>query len=173
MTGLGIANQSQEFADVFSRLPHTLAADPRFAKHQGRLHQEAGRWSNAAHSYQRPGITSPITPSDIVFAAHSSSPARLKKPRTGTGSSWTTAAQFKEVRGIAGQVNAALNEGRIPEPGLCQHIANLRERMGRVEEARAWQQLAPDKWPALLPRAKPTNSLSPAGRALYDEHARR
>ena len=42
---------------------------------------------------------------------------------------------------IADQVQTALAEGRMPDVALCQVMAGLRERMGRVDEARAWLQL--------------------------------
>ena len=50
LTGLEMAYRSDEWAAVWSRLPRTLAADPRFAKHLGRLHEETGRWSDAARA---------------------------------------------------------------------------------------------------------------------------
>jgi tetratricopeptide (TPR) repeat protein len=148
LTGLGLANRSQEFADVFSRLPHTLAALPRFAKHQGRLHQEAGRWSDAARAYRRAWD---YEPDNIVgyrlrralsFAGQTEEAARWDRLVLDYRSA------FKQARGIAEQLSAALNEGRLPGPGLCQLMAGARARMGRVDEARAWQQLELQNRPA-------------------------
>jgi hypothetical protein len=138
-------------ADVYSRLPHTLAADPRFAKHLGRLHQETRRWSEAALVYRRaweyePDNTVGYRLRRALFFAGQTEDAKR----------WDQIVldyrnAFKEARGIVDQINAALKEGRMPDPGLCQLAASVRERMERVEEARAWQQLAIHRFP--VPKA--------------------
>jgi len=141
LTGLELANQSTELADAFSRLPRSLAADPRFAKHLGRLHQDTGRWSEAARAYRRAWDYEPDNSVGyrlrraLFFAGQTKEAARWDRLVLDYRSA------FKEVRGIVEQVNAALKEGRFPDPGQCQLMASLRERMGRGEEARAWQQL--------------------------------
>jgi tetratricopeptide (TPR) repeat protein len=145
LTGLELANQSKELADVFSRVPHTMAALPRFAKHLGRLHQETGRWDDAARAYrrawdyERDNVVGYRLRRALVFAGQIEEAERWDRLVLDYRSA------FKEARGVVDQVNAALNEGRIPSPSLCQLMASLRERMGRVEEARAWQLVAPNK----------------------------
>jgi tetratricopeptide (TPR) repeat protein len=141
LTGLELANRSEELAEVFSRLPHAMAADSRFAKHLGRLHEETGRWSDAARAYRRAWD----------YERDNTVGYRLRRAlflagQTEEAARWDRLVlsyrnAFKEARGIVDQMNAALNEGRIPNPGLCPLMASLREQMGRVEEARAWQQL--------------------------------
>jgi hypothetical protein len=130
------------------RLPHTLVADPRFAKHLGRLHQQAGRWSDAALAYRRAWDHEP----DNVVGY------RLRRTlffagQTEEAGRWDRIVldyrnAFKEARGIVDQINAALKEGQMPDPGLCQRAARVRERMHRAEEARAWQRLAVHDFPA-------------------------
>jgi tetratricopeptide (TPR) repeat protein len=141
LTGLEMAYRSEEWAAVWSRLPHTLLADPRFAKHLGRLHQEAGRWSDAAGAYR---CAWQYKPDNIV--GYRLRRALFFAGQTEAAARWDRLVleyrdAFKQARGIADQVKTALNEGRIPEARLCQFMASLRERMGRVEEARAWKQL--------------------------------
>jgi tetratricopeptide (TPR) repeat protein len=141
LTGLEMAYRSDEWAAVWSRLPHTLAADPRFAKHLGRLHEEARQWSDAAQAYRRAWEHAP----DNTVGY------RLRRALFLSGQKEEAARRdrvvleyrsaFKQARVIADQVQTALKEGRMPEVGLCQVMAVLRERMGRVDEARAWQQL--------------------------------
>jgi tetratricopeptide (TPR) repeat protein len=141
LTGLELANRSEEVADVFSRLPHALAADPRIAKHLGRLHEETSRWSDAASAYRRAWDYEPDNTVGyrlrraLVIAGQTEEAARWDRLVLDYRNA------FKEARGIADQINASLDEGRIPTPGLCQLMASSRERMGRVEEARAWRQL--------------------------------
>ena len=53
LNGLEMAYRSDEWTAVWTRLPHALATDPRFAKHLARLHEETHRWSDAARAYRR------------------------------------------------------------------------------------------------------------------------
>jgi tetratricopeptide (TPR) repeat protein len=141
LTGLEMAFRSDEWAAVWSRLPDTLATDPRFAKHLGRLHEESGQWSDAAGAYRRAWE---YTPDNIVGY-------RLRRTlffagKTEEAAQWDRLvldyrSAFKQARVIADQVKTALKEGRMPEEGLCRLMASLRERMGRIDEARAWRQL--------------------------------
>jgi len=141
LTGLAVANRSEEWADVWSRLPAALAADPLFAKHLGRLHQEAGRWSDAALAYARAWEHAPDNTVGyrlrrvLFFAGRPDEAARWDRIVDDYRSA------FKQARVVADQVDTALKEGRMPEQVLCRLMANLRERMGRAEEARAWQEL--------------------------------
>jgi tetratricopeptide (TPR) repeat protein len=141
LTGLELANRSEELAEAFSRLPQAMAADPRFAKHRGRLHEETGRWSDAARAYRCAWDDEPDNlvgyrlRRALFFAGQTEEAARWDRIVLDYRNA------FKAARGIVEQMNAALNEGRIPETGLFPLMASLRKRMGRVEEARAWQQL--------------------------------
>ena len=151
LTGLELANQSDALADVSSRLPHTLAADPRFAKHLGRLHQDKRRWSEAALAYRRAWDYEPDNTVGYRLRR-----ALFFAGQTEEATRWDQIVldyrnAFKKARGIVDQINAALREGRMPDPGLCQLAASVRERMGRVEEALAWQKLAIQKVP--VPKA--------------------
>jgi tetratricopeptide (TPR) repeat protein len=143
LTGLELANRPEELADVFSRVPHTLAADPRFAKHLGRLQQETGRWSDAARAYRRAWDYEPDNTVGyrlrraLFFAGQTEEAERCDRLVLDYRSA------FKEVRGLLEKFNADLKVGLTPNPGLYQRMASLRRRMGRVEEARAWQQLQP------------------------------
>jgi hypothetical protein len=135
-----MAYRSDEWATVWSRLPRTLSSDPRFAKHLGRLREETSRWSDAADAYRRAWEHAP---DNIV--GYRLRRALFLAGRTEEAARWDRLVlnyrdAYKRARVIADQVNAALKEARMPEVGLCQSMASLRERMGRVDEARAWQQ---------------------------------
>jgi tetratricopeptide (TPR) repeat protein len=143
LTGLEMAYRSDEWTAVWSRVPHSLAGDPRFAKHLARLHEETHRWFDAAQAYRR----------SWEYAPDNTVGYRLRRAlflsgQTDEAARWDRLVldyrdAFKQARVIADQVQAALKEGRMPDAGLCQRMAGLRQRMGRVDEARAWQQLDP------------------------------
>ena len=141
LSGLEFAYRSEESAAVWSRLPQTMAADPRFAKHVGRMHEEARRWSDAAHAYRRAWE---YAPDNIV--GYRLRRALYLADQIEEAARWDRRvldyrSAFKQARVIADQVDTALKQGRMPHVGLCRLMADLRERMGRVDEARAWQQI--------------------------------
>jgi tetratricopeptide (TPR) repeat protein len=172
LSGLGLAYQTQEFSDVLSRLPQVVAADPRFFKHQGRLHQEAGRWSEAARAYQRAWD----------YERDNAVGYRLRRAlffagQTDEAAHWDRIVldyrnAFKEARGVCDQVSAALKEGRLPDPALYQHAARLCARMNRVDQARAWEERALHRSPAPAPPRTAIDSYLPAVRALQDDYTR-
>ena len=141
LTGLEFAYRSDELAAVWSRLPQTMAALPRFAKHVGRMHEETRRWSDAAHAYRRAWDYVP----DNIVGYHLRRALYLAG-QTEEAARWDRhvleyRSAFKEARVIADQIDTALKQGRMPHMGLCRLMADLRQRMGRVEEARAWQHI--------------------------------
>ena len=48
---------------------------------------------------------------------------------------------FKQTRGAYFEVRAIKTLGVKPHPELYQRLADLREKMGRIDEARAWHRL--------------------------------
>jgi tetratricopeptide (TPR) repeat protein len=141
LTGLELAHQARGMADLLARLPPELEEDPRFAKHFGRVHQEAGRWSEAARAYRRAWE---YAPDNVVgyrlrralfFAGDKPEAARWNQVVL----DYRTA--FKKARSTVEELSAALNEGRLPDSALCLRMAGFREQMGRAEEAGAWRQL--------------------------------
>ncbi len=148
LAGLGLANLPQEFADVYSHLPSKMAADPRFAKHLGRLRQDAGQWSDAAAAFRCSWDHEPDN--TVGYRLHR---ALFLAGQTDEAKRWEELVldyreAFKKVRGLAVSANTALSEGHIPDPELCQRIAALRTRMRRLDESHAWQQLALGQSPA-------------------------
>ena len=53
LTGLAEASRPEELVREFARLPRSLAADPRFAKHEGSLAQARRDWPTALRAYRR------------------------------------------------------------------------------------------------------------------------
>ncbi len=52
LTGLDDAGRPEELAAEFAKLPPKLAADPRFAKHEGVVAQRARDWSRSLRAYR-------------------------------------------------------------------------------------------------------------------------
>jgi len=149
LSGLELAAADKELSDVFLHLPSSLRDDVRFARHRGWLEQAAGRWAEAAEHYRR----------SWEYKADNSVGYRLRRTLRLAGMTEQAARfdrvvldyrdAFKRVRGAIDEANAALKEGKRVRPELYPLMAELRRRMGRGEEARAWQRLAP------LPSARP------------------
>ncbi len=53
LTGLYQASEADKLTQEFAHLPKALAADPRFAKHEGMIAQIAKDWPAAARAYGR------------------------------------------------------------------------------------------------------------------------
>jgi tetratricopeptide (TPR) repeat protein len=143
LSGLELASEDKELSDVFVHLPSSLRDDVRFARHRGWLEQAAGRWVEAAEHYRR----------SWEYKADNSVGYRLRRTLRLAGLT-EQAAQFdrvvldyrdafKSVRGAIDEANAALKDGKPIRPELYPLIAELRQRMGRADEARAWHRLAP------------------------------
>jgi tetratricopeptide (TPR) repeat protein len=163
MTGLDLAGMPTELEGLFARLPGELRADPRFAKHQGRVEQEARRWSEAARAYRRAW----------EFQPDNTVGYRLRRALSlaGEADEWGRFDRlvldyreaFKQVRGLLDPAEAALQDGRSPPAELSRRMAELRERMGRQDEARAWRLMSargasasPHRsWPSGSPNSPP------------------
>jgi hypothetical protein len=53
----------------------------------------------------------------------------------------TFQTSFKQIRAVVEEALALKTLGLEPRPELYQRLADLRERMGRLDEARAWHRL--------------------------------
>ncbi len=53
LTGLYNASEPDKLADEFAKLPKELTGDPRFAKHEGMIAQNARDWPRAVRAYRR------------------------------------------------------------------------------------------------------------------------
>lgn len=142
LTGLDDATRYDEFVEAYQRLPKALAVEPRFIKHEGRAAQEAGDDRRAAAAYRRAWEAEPYR--KIVLY-------RLTRVLQRQGCR-EEAARFDECYRAFEAASAALGAayreaketpalGTRAHPSLCQRLADLRERMGRFDEARVWHRL--------------------------------
>jgi tetratricopeptide (TPR) repeat protein len=142
LTGLDEGYQPDLLRQEFARLPQSLAADPRFAMHEGKVAQLTGDWARAVEAYRRAYSFEPFN--GVV----------LYRLRTALRSAGETEEvyrvdqllkvyrnAFKQMRPAYVEAFAIKTLGLEPRTELYQRLAGLREQMGRFDEARAWHRL--------------------------------
>jgi tetratricopeptide (TPR) repeat protein len=149
LTGLEEGFQPDLLRQEFTRLPRSLAVDPRFAKHEGNVADDAGDWPKAVKAYRR------------AYAFEPQNGVVLYRFRTALRAAGETAElervdqlltvyrnAFLGMRAAYVEASAIKTLGVEPRTELYHRLAELREQMGRSDEARAWHRLvlrdAPD-----------------------------
>jgi tetratricopeptide (TPR) repeat protein len=142
LTGLNGAFQFDRLAEEFARLPKAMAGDPRFAEHEGMVAQNARDWPRAVRAFRR---ATAYEPSNGILWY------RLRAALRQVGdvaelervNRWYTSFEeaFKRLRSAYDEAVGVPNFGVSPHPELYHRLADLRERMGRPDEARAWHRL--------------------------------
>jgi len=156
LTGLDDAGQIDELAEVLKRLPPALAAKARFARFRGRVAQERQDWKTAAQEY---GCSLKDDPQDpklgyrLARALRQLGATADAEPLDHRYQAYQAASS--ELRPLYEEANAIKTLGVEPHPALYRRLADVRERMGLHEEARAWYRLAL--------REQPDDSISRAG----------
>jgi tetratricopeptide (TPR) repeat protein len=142
LTGLDEGYQPDLLGREFARLPKSLAADARFAKHEGTVAQATGDWPRAVKAYRRAYSLEPFN-SVVLY--------RLRAALRGAGETaeleradqllavYQSAA--KQLRPAYDEATAIKSLGLEPCTELYHRLAGLREQMGRFDEARAWHRL--------------------------------
>jgi tetratricopeptide (TPR) repeat protein len=142
LTGLDEGHEPHRLAQEFARLPQSLAALPRFARHEGNVAQGAHDWPRAVKAYRRAFAFEPY--SGVVLY-------QLRMALRGAGETSELAGidelltayrtAFKQMRPVYAEAFAIKTLGLEPRPELYHRLARLREQMGRFDEARAWHRL--------------------------------
>jgi tetratricopeptide (TPR) repeat protein len=176
-TGLYGASEVEKLAAEFAKLPRAIAVDPRFAKHEGMIAQNAREWPRAVAAYRRAfafepfnegvcyryrfilrqaGDTAEYERLDRFYKNYRSADRQMRRPYLGKDRDGEeTLAETKEAsdrRGLYYEVLEVKTLGLKPHPEIYQRLAELREKMGRFDEARAWHRL--------VLRDQPDNVLS-------------
>jgi tetratricopeptide (TPR) repeat protein len=142
LTGLYGAFQLERLAEEFARLPKAMADDPRFAEHEGIVAQDARDWPRAVRAFRRATAFEPHNGilwyrlrAALRLAGDTAELERVDR--------WYTSFQdaVKHMRGVYDEAIAVKDIGVTPHPELYHRLADLRERMGRRDEARAWHRL--------------------------------
>ena len=142
MSGLDESRRLDELAQTWAKLPPKLAADHRFDRHRGAIAQERRDWSTAADAYLRAWQADP---SDLVVLYRLShvlpiAGRRKEADAFGIKARAAVAARDRALE-LYREADADKTLGIGPHPDLYHRIADLRERMGRLDEALAWHRL--------------------------------
>jgi tetratricopeptide (TPR) repeat protein len=149
LTGLDEGHQPDLLRQEFSRLPKLLATDPRFAKHEGSVAEGIRDWPRAVAAYRRAYEFEPFN-GVILYRLRMALRAVGQTAEVDHIDRLLTDYQiaFKQMGSLYTEAKAVKTLGLRPHTELCHHLADLREKMGRFDEARAWHRLvlrdAPD-----------------------------
>ncbi|HEX3450792.1 MAG TPA: tetratricopeptide repeat protein, partial [Isosphaeraceae bacterium] len=164
LTGLDEGYQPDLLRREFARLPKSLAGDPRFAKHEGKVSQGAHDWPRAVNAYRRAYAFEPFN--GVVLY-------RLRMALRAAGETFefhradelftVYQSAFRQMRPVYDEAFAIKTLGLEPRTELYHRLAGLREQLGRFDEARAWHRLVLRDFPddahslAALARLKQQN----------------
>jgi tetratricopeptide (TPR) repeat protein len=163
LTGLYLASDADKLAAEFSRLPRELVSSPRFAKHEGMVAQFAQDWPRAAAAYSRAfeyepfnwgvcarlrfvlrlaGNTAELARIDRIYDSYKEAYKEMRgsyyeRFKPGETPDFK-GDDFTQMRGAYYETLSIKTLGLKPHPEIYQHLAELREKMGRFDEARAW-----------------------------------
>ena len=166
LNGLYHASESDKLAQEFGRLPKTITADPRFAKHQGMIAQIAGNWLLAARAYDRAFAFEPFnwgvcyrlrfvlrqagktSGYDRVNRLYETYKIAYQEMRGSyferfepNEAAVFPGDDFSQQRGAYYETLSIKSLGLTPHLELYQRLGDFREKMGRLDEARAWHRL--------------------------------
>jgi tetratricopeptide (TPR) repeat protein len=166
LSGLCHACETDKLCQDFALLPADIATEPRFAKHQGFIAQNAYDWARAVRAYRRAFDFEPynwVVCFRLRFVLQQAGDRGELERIDRLCQAYEIS--YQEIRGayfdridpsaalpfsggaITRQLGAYYETlsiktlGLLPSPELYQRLANLRERMGRFDEARAWHRL--------------------------------
>ena len=142
LLGLDEAGEFDELAQTLARLPARFATDSRFERFRGAAAQHRLDWTEAVAAYQRAWQADPsdlrvlYRMSRVLRAAGRTSEANQFDKRV-------QAAQEakKRLLPLYEEASAVKTLGVAPHADLYQRLANLREALGRDDEAAAWHRL--------------------------------
>jgi tetratricopeptide (TPR) repeat protein len=142
LTGLSGAFRLDRLAEEFARLPKSMADDPRFAKHEGMVAQDARDWPRAVRAYRRATAHEPHD-GNLWYRFRTALRQAGEAEELERVNRWYTSFQdaSKQMRPAYNEALALPTLGVSPHPELYHRLADLRERMGRPDEARAWHRL--------------------------------
>jgi tetratricopeptide (TPR) repeat protein len=166
LSGLYQASEVDKLADEYARLPSGMASDARFAKHEGMIAQTSQDWPRAVRAYRRAFAFEPSNwgicyrllfvlrqagetalfermnriYEDYKLAYEQMRGSYFERFEPKEASSFR-ADDCTQQRGAYYELITIKTLGIEPRPELYQRMANLREKMGRPDEARAWHRL--------------------------------
>jgi tetratricopeptide (TPR) repeat protein len=166
LSGLCYASKERKLFQEFARIPADISANPRFIKHQGAIAQNARDWVGAARAYSRAFEFEPYNWSvclrlrfvlrqagdradfervDRLFETYNAAYKEMRGPYfdrlVPSEPLAVPGDDINQQRGAYYEALSINSLGLLPHPELYQRLADLREKMGRFDEARAWHRL--------------------------------
>jgi tetratricopeptide (TPR) repeat protein len=152
LAGLDEAGRPDEFSKEFARLPRTLVADTRFAKHEGLVAQNTHDWRAAVHAFERALAFEPFNAAILFRLSRSlhlaGDDAESERVDNLIKSRQKAVARLQE---LVDRALAVKTLGVEPQPELYERMAEARERMGRPDDAKAWHRLLLQDNPGYAP----------------------
>jgi tetratricopeptide (TPR) repeat protein len=142
LTGLDEGFRPDLLRQEFARLPATLAADPRCAKHEGNVARGARDWLGAVKAYRRAHAFEPFN-QVVLYRLRMAMRAAGATTELERADQLLTAYRtaLEQLRPVYVQARTVKTLGLVPHTELYHRLAGLREQMGRFDEARAWHRL--------------------------------
>lgn len=142
LLGLDEAGKTAEMAEALAQLPAALAGDIRFERRRAAVAEAQRDWSKAADLYLRAWR---VDPSDLRvlyrLTAMLKAAGRLADAESFEPKIRAAQAAKNEILPLYREANAVKTLGVAPHPDLYHRLADLRERMGRYDEALEWHRL--------------------------------
>ena len=143
LVGLDESGQVDAMTEVLDGLPPALAVAPLLAKHRARVAQERRDWAEAMRQYRRARQAEPFNRtveyrlSRALRHAGDAAEADQVERRVRVRD-----RAIQEVRPLYDEANETPGLGTTPHADLYRRLADVRERMQLLDEARAWYRLA-------------------------------
>jgi tetratricopeptide (TPR) repeat protein len=142
LTALDESGQLDGMREVLDSLPPTFAAEPRLAKHRARVAQEDRAWEEAVRQYRLARRAEPFNRtveyrlSRALRHAGDHEEANQIEQRVRVRD-----RAMLELRTLYDEAGETTGPGPRPRPDLYRRLADVREQMQRLDEARAWHRL--------------------------------
>ncbi len=142
LTGLSGAFRADRLAGELARLPKSMADDPRFAEHRGMVSLAARDWPAAIRAFRQATEFEPFN-GILWYRLRAVLRAVGNREELEKVNRWYTSFEeaFKAMRPAYQEALAIPTLGVQPNPRLYHRLADLRERMGRPDEALAWHRM--------------------------------
>ena len=148
LTGLDDASRGEEFDQALNSLPASLSANPAFLRHRAKAAQNHRDWPKAIELYNQ---ARKHRRDEAATAYRLSRALRAMGELKGAETVEVEVRRFESAaRDLVVLFEEALADQTIgvqPHRKLYTQLAELCERLGRVEEAEAWNQEASSKAP--------------------------
>jgi tetratricopeptide (TPR) repeat protein len=140
--GLDEAGKFDDLASEMGRLPPAVASEPRYDRYRGIIAQYQQNWPVAVEEYWRAWRRDP---SDFRTLYRLSRVIRLAGRLAEADSLDRQVRSAQDAKDqilpLYEEANAIKTLGIAPHPDLYHRLADLRERMGRDDEALAWHRM--------------------------------